>query len=904
MSTFKTNPWDIDQLLSFMDSSKIVLPEFQRNFVWAPRDIDQLLTSLVQDFPAGSLLFLRANGTGGLAWRAAEGVEPSPHATPDYLVLDGQQRLTSLSLALNGRGDHVFLMDLQLIDDDDLDNGIYFLRRKDAEKRGLFDRETQFARHTYPLWVAIGEHADDWWFQDYAQFHADNGGGDLNELRERAKRLQAEFVRPLKDYRFPVVELPSDTSLEAVCQIFETLNKTGMKLTVFDLLTAKFWPHGVNLRELLEQAQEEYPLLGREEFNVDATLLIQAISLLRSGLCKRGDLLKLTHENFENDWWQICRAASAALTMLKGECGVLTRSWLPYGALFPSLFAITTKILELSGPEAGAGWEKLRRWFWCSCFSQRYDGPPNTLNAADLRQMSHWMRDDERVPDAITEFSLDSIELRRAERNSNAVYRAVICLTIVNGARDFHTGNRLTADALKDPSRRIEDHHLFPTGWLRKQTPPRSAENSILNRALIDYQTNRRISDKTPSAYLAEIEAALGDEKLQELLASHLIPYEGSGALVGNDPDAFLTARERLLLGAIAGVTGATLRDTSAGETYLDPNRPFTNELALRRVIRELRGRVFWYEQHMTPKALELLAEELDTSNVTEVLLLSGPANISDRAKSRFHRFSTELAHLGVQSEWRVLPADVARDMHARVLFDEQSTWELPPLNSLLKGTVDSIRPSAIPRSTFEQAWARDDAQPLIDVAPTTATSQRTAQAEAPTPTSTPGDANGSATPASRPKWNEQSFFAELEARRGPHETHVARELYTWFQKNMTRIGWGSGEVDGSMQPALEHNGETYWPALVFTTGRVEIEFYYLTKPPFDRRETKLELLRRLNEIPGVSLPPDAIAKRPSIRLELLEDHHALKKLVDALTWLRDEVHSVDAEQQPEVIQT
>src|SRR5206468_1718007 len=152
--------------------------------------------------------------------------------------------------------------------------------------------------------------------------------------------------------------------------------------------------------------------------------------------------------------------------------------------------------------------------FWCCCFNQRYDGPPNTLNAADLRQVGEWLDHSETEPEAVTDFSLDGIDLRRAAQQRNAVYRSVICLTIVNGARDFHTGNRLTADSLKDPARRIEDHHFFPTGWLKKLDPPMSGENSILNRALIDYQTNRRISDKAPSVYIAEIEAALKDGKL------------------------------------------------------------------------------------------------------------------------------------------------------------------------------------------------------------------------------------------------------------------------------------------------------------------------------------------------------------------------------------------------------
>jgi hypothetical protein len=489
-----------------------------------------LLTSLIQDYPAGSLLFLRADGTSDLAWRGAEGVTETGEVVPDYLVLDGQQRLTSLSLALNGRGDHVFLMDLRVVEEDDFDNGVYPLRRREAEKKGLFDRGTQFECHSYPLWAAIGTKADDWWFQDYAQYHAERGG-DLDELRERAKALQQRFVKPLKDYRFPVVELPSDTSLEAVCQIFETLNKTGMKLTVFDLLTAKFWPQGIKLRELLQTARDDFPLLGKEEFEVEATFLLQAIALLRSGVCKRGDLLQLSHEGFEEDWWNVCRGASAALSMLKGECGVLTRQWLAYGALFPSLFALATKVLEIPGPEEGAGWEKLRRWFWCSCFGGRYDGPPNTLNAADLRQVGAWLVDDEQVPEAVSGFSLESVDLRRAGQQRNAIYRSVICLAIVNGARDFFTGHRLTADALKDPARRIEDHHLFPSGWLKKNDPPRPAENTILNRALVDYQTNRRISGKAPSAYLREIQAGLPDGKLQEVLASHLIPYEGAGAL-------------------------------------------------------------------------------------------------------------------------------------------------------------------------------------------------------------------------------------------------------------------------------------------------------------------------------------------------------------------------------------
>src|SRR5688572_31421886 len=106
MAQFQTNPWKLADLLARMDACKVVLPEFQRSFVWKPPDIDLLLTSLVLDYPAGSLLFLRADSSNPLAWRLVEGIDRSTDGiAPAYLVLDGQQRLTSLSVALNGRGE-------------------------------------------------------------------------------------------------------------------------------------------------------------------------------------------------------------------------------------------------------------------------------------------------------------------------------------------------------------------------------------------------------------------------------------------------------------------------------------------------------------------------------------------------------------------------------------------------------------------------------------------------------------------------------------------------------------------------------------------------------------------------------------------------------------------------------
>lgn len=371
MAGFRTQPWGLGELLRALDHCKVVLPEFQRSFVWWPKDIDLLLTSLAQGFPAGSLLFLNTTTDGLLGWRPVEGVVPDGRSRPQHLVLDGQQRLTSLSLALTGRGDHLFFMDLRQLDEGNIDDGIYYLRRDQAARKGLLEREVQFEKHVYPVGAVFSDDpASENWFEDYGLFHHQRGE-DLAERLAWARALRRQYIEPLKQYAFPVVELPAETSLEAVCQIFETLNKTGMKLTVFDLLTAKFWPKGLHLREMLNAAREHWPLLGPKGFDIDSTYLLQAISLLRSTdapKCKRSDLLDPSPDGFAEDWERVCQAASAALAMLRDDCGVLTRDWMPYMALLPALFGTVVRANDLDGPAQAVAWKNLQRWFWCRLF--------------------------------------------------------------------------------------------------------------------------------------------------------------------------------------------------------------------------------------------------------------------------------------------------------------------------------------------------------------------------------------------------------------------------------------------------------------------------------------------------------------------------------------------------------
>jgi hypothetical protein len=150
-------------------------------------------------------------------------------------------------------------------------------------------------------------------------------------------------------------------------------------------------------------------------------------------------------------------------------------------------------------------------------------------------------------------------------------------------------------------------------------------------------------------------------------------------------------------------------------------------------------------------------------------------------------------------------------------------------------------------------------------------------------------------------RWDEASFLQKLEARRGHDEARVAHELIEWARVQMPRFTWGTGRVTGSFIPVLDHAGRDYFPFALWTNGRAEIQFERLSRrPPFDDSAHRGEFLRRLNEVPGVSLPDDAVTRFPSIPFAVLAaDPEALESLKGVLDWFCETVRS-DAENRAE----
>lgn len=141
-------------------------------------------------------------------------------------------------------------------------------------------------------------------------------------------------------------------------------------------------------------------------------------------------------------------------------------------------------------------------------------------------------------------------------------------------------------------------------------------------------------------------------------------------------------------------------------------------------------------------------------------------------------------------------------------------------------------------------------------------------------------------------QWDEPSFFQELEGR-DANEAEVARKILEWSKTKELLISWGKGKKDGSFSPALEDR-----PARsligVWTYGSVAVHFGYMQNlPPFNNETKCLELLRRLNEVPGIAIPADAITRFPSIPLSTLEDENTLQQFLETLDWVVQEIRAL-----------
>lgn len=546
-----TNPRELKELLYQIHNRDTVLPDFQRDFVWDPGMTTELIISIAENYPAGSLLRIR-NTQNLFAYREFQGVPTKNGRKPIYLILDGQQRLTSLYQAFYGVGENRFFLNLKkLLEGTDFEDCIFNLRTTHKRVEEYNQLEVQARELILPLNILKG------------------GAGEYNKWVRGISRLQGSereridlednlygvdrWIQAIDDYKFPVVTLSDSTSAEAVCTIFETLNRTGVKLSPFELLTARFWHQGVNLRKLWAEAKSQHPII--QDFEVDPYYVLQVISMVSKAKpsIKRSEVMVLEKKTIETNWKPAIEGLQKALTYLQNQCGVLTPGLLPYSTIVIPMASLFMKTRKFTGPKIGSAKDKIGRWFWCAVFGQKYESAPNSQSALDFQEVMRWI-DGGEEPDTVSRFQFDPNLLFETTGRQRAVYRGVLALVLRNHSHDFHSHDILTLEVIH--RNHVDDHHIFPNKYLERKGVPPKLRDCALNHTLIDRETNIRISDRAPSEYMQEILEERKIMKFNELLSSHLLPTDEKSSLFEDDFEKFLDWRQERIWKEIQHLTG------------------------------------------------------------------------------------------------------------------------------------------------------------------------------------------------------------------------------------------------------------------------------------------------------------------------------------------------------------
>lgn len=612
--TFTIKDIPLAQLLRQADEGELQLPDFQRGWIWDDSHIVSLLASISHSFPIGAVMTL-ATGNPKVKFRPRplEGVKLETPKEPALLLLDGQQRLTSLYFALRSRdavptcdhrGNEVkrhYYADIDRCIDpfaDREDNGIVGVPEDRLIRvnfgrtivRDLQTRKSEIQSGMFPLDLVFNPDETEEWQMEYVQTAPTD-----SDSTKKWRRFRKTVITPFRHYQVPTIELEKATAKEAVCQVFEKVNTGGVSLTVFELLTATFAADNFNLREDWKKrhsAFEQHPALGRfsaPDFLQVVTLIAtydRRITHLEASAqppvsCKRRDILKLTLEDYRKWADSASNGLKRAVEFLHGECIFEARD-VPYASQLVPLGAIFAVLGERA--ENHAALEKLRRWYWCGVFGEMYGGSTETRFAFDLPECIDWVTNDRDEPRTVKDAQFHAERLRTLRTRNSAAYKGLYALQMKASAQDFKTGVPIDVHAYFDNS--IDIHHVFPKAWCAANGFKAKDANSVVNKTPIGSHTNRMIGSRAPSKYLQRLENkyTIDTQHLDMIVGSHDMDPT---ALRQDDFEAFFNDRFERMIRRIADAMGKPVnRNPNRDESpFADPE---ADEEKLKNRVREL----------------------------------------------------------------------------------------------------------------------------------------------------------------------------------------------------------------------------------------------------------------------------------------------------------------------------
>jgi hypothetical protein len=591
---FDTTKEDLKDILRYVDEGKLQLPDFQRDYVWGDEDVTSLIASIAKGFPVGALLTLETGGEVEFKPRLLAGVAVSPRR-PDELLLDGQQRMTSLYQSMyskdpvrtrSPRGTEIerfYYLDIQKA----VTESTYFdevivgvpadkIVRTNFGKtisRDLSTQDAEFEQDMFPL-NNVFDSRD--WFYDWRDY--------WKKRNRDVSDLDREFVRgvieKIERYKMPIIRLDKSNRREAICLVFEKVNVGGKKLDAFELVTAVYAASKFDLREDWNGIKHPATPGRRERMigspnrrdvltQIASTDFLQACTLLHTrdnrlmkyaqGLrdkdlpqvaCKRDALLDLPLDAYKK-WADAVEAGFIEAGGFLNEQKIIWHRDVPY----PPLIVALASVFAILGGKAqtAAAKQQLSQWFWSVTLGELYGSTTESRLARDVPELVEWIGAHGTKPRSLDEALFQRDRLRSLQSRLAAAYKGIHALLMRHGCQDFITGRG--ADLMTFFDDKIDIHHVFPQDWCKKKGIKPEVFNAVINKTPLSKKSNIAIGGDAPSVYLKRIEDTQGisPKDLDDILRTHLIePLH----LRNDDFDAFYEARSQALASLVSSAMG------------------------------------------------------------------------------------------------------------------------------------------------------------------------------------------------------------------------------------------------------------------------------------------------------------------------------------------------------------
>lgn len=519
----------VDELVHMVTKGELRLPEMQREYVWRAPRVRDLLDSLYRGYPSGAIL----------VWETDEAVPTRDFAIAQSgnafrstkLLLDGQQRLTSLSaiirgepVSVKGRKKPIDLLfnlehpdDLQEItevneggdvaddgadDDQDDDDEPDQVDASEDELLARFNRMTFVVATNklaaLPQWVRV---SDVFKSHEDASFLEAAGVTGFKDPRYTRFSKRLAKLRAVRDYVYRMDVLERSLGYSEVTEIFVRVNSLGAKLRGSDLALAQITARWKNSLEQFQKFQNECAEMG---FPLEIGVQLKNLVAFATGQSRFVTIGNVPLERLQSGWVDAQAGMRWALEFLRANCGVDSSALLssPFAVIVLAYYAHQRTFMI---PAAEAA--HLKYWFVVANAKGRFSrGSSETILDQDLATIRNGgdvaaLVDKLRTQVGRLEISVSELE---GKNRRSSLFKTMFLAFQAAEAKDWHNGLAIAIDHSAN-EHKLQFHHIFPKAALRKQGVTGAVVDDIANLCFISGKTNRSISDRAPVEYFADI---------------------------------------------------------------------------------------------------------------------------------------------------------------------------------------------------------------------------------------------------------------------------------------------------------------------------------------------------------------------------------------------------------------